>query len=160
MWFMLLSWLVIGWWSPCGLVWWLVLSWSGSARKRSVERPVRWRRGLVESPGDASETRTGGTALPAVWREPARPCGERRRELAGHARGPGSGAATLVAVGTGRRDSPTTEGGQVTCYGLAGPVRSSRSRVIKVHGPCLPLSSVGVALSFLLSECWWRSVRK
>ena len=74
--------------------------------------PVRWRRGSMESPGDAPESRTGGVALPAVWREPAHPCEEHRRELAGHARGPGSGAATLEAVGTGRRDSPTTEGGR------------------------------------------------
>ena len=44
-------------------------------------------------------------------------------------------------------------GGQVTCYSLAGPVRSSRSHVIKVHGPCLPLSSLGVAIPLLLSEC-------
>ena len=62
--------------------------------------------------GGKSGRRTGGAALPAVWREPARPCGERRRELAGHARGPGSGAATLAAVEMGRRDSPTTEGGR------------------------------------------------
>ena len=63
------------------------------------------------------ETRTGGAALPAVWRGLACPCEERRRELADHR-------------GTSRV--------QVTLHGLAGPVRSSRSRVIKVHGPCLP----------------------
>ena len=82
-----------------------------------VERPVRWRRGPVASPGDAPETRTGGAALPAVWRSLTCPCEERRRELADHR-------------GTSRV--------QVTCHGLAGPVQSSRSRGIKVHGPCLP----------------------
>uniref|UniRef100_A0A8C4Q937 Uncharacterized protein n=1 Tax=Eptatretus burgeri TaxID=7764 RepID=A0A8C4Q937_EPTBU len=71
-----------------------------------------WRRGPVTSPGDASETQTEGAALPAVWCEPARLGEERRRELAGHAGGPESGAATLATVGTGRHDSPTTEVGQ------------------------------------------------
>jgi len=66
----------------------------------------------VASPGDASETRTEGAAPPAVWCEAARPGEERWRELAGHARGLGSGAATLAAVGTGRHDSLTTEGGR------------------------------------------------
>ena len=54
----------------------------------------------VESPGNAKETRTGGAALPAVSREPACSCEEGRRELAGHAEGPSSGAAKLAAVGT------------------------------------------------------------
>ena len=59
----------------------------------------------------ASETQTEGAALPAVWCEPARPGEERRRELAVHPGGLESGAAMLAAVGTGRHDSPTTEGG-------------------------------------------------
>ena len=40
------------------------------------------------------EAWTGGAAEPAVGREPAPPCRERRRELTDHARGPKSGAAT------------------------------------------------------------------
>ena len=52
---------------------------------------------------------------------------------------------------------------QVTCYGLAGPVRSSRSRVIKtqVVQPDLVCEGVFARVSFgLLNECWWRHVRK
>ena len=54
----------------------------------------------MESPGVAPGTRTGGAALPALLREPARPCEKRRRELAGPAEGPSSAAAILAAVGT------------------------------------------------------------
>ena len=35
------------------------------------------------------------TVVPAVWRKPARPGGERRRELTGHARGARTGATAL-----------------------------------------------------------------
>ena len=59
-----------------------------------------WSLQSVESPGIAKETRTGGAALPAVSREPARSCEESQRELTGHAEGPSSGAATLAAMGT------------------------------------------------------------
>ena len=92
----------------------------------------------MTSPGDASETRAEGAALPAAWCEPARPGEERRRELAGLAGGPESGAATLAAVGTRRHDSPTTEWGQVTCIGLVGLFSQPRLTAIKVYGPCLP----------------------
>ena len=78
---------------------------------------VRWSLQSVESPGVAKEMRTGGAALPAVSRKPARSCGESRRELACHAECPSSTAATLAAVGTGRHDSPHqgTSRVQVTC---------------------------------------------
>ena len=86
-------------WSPS----WFMLLWSSSSCGLAcgpVERPVRWRRGPVASPGDARETRTGGAAVLAVWRGLACPCEECRRELADHR-------------GTSRV--------QVTCYGLVGP---------------------------------------
>ena len=41
-----------------------------------------------ESGHEARGTRTGGAALPALSRKPARPSGERRRELAGSVEGP------------------------------------------------------------------------
>ena len=69
------------------------------------------KRGLVTSPGDASETRAEGAALPAAWCEPARPGEERRRELAGLAGGPESGAATLAAVGRGVTNRRPPRGG-------------------------------------------------
>ena len=92
--------------SRCGgFFWWS--SWSGSSargglsvEKRSMERLVRRSSQSVGSPGVAPGTRTGGAALPAVSRELARPCGERRRELAGPAEGPSSAAAIPAAVAT------------------------------------------------------------
>ena len=104
-------------WSALLVSWSGLVSWScGSCR---LVLACLWVCGATRSleawVGGESGRRTGdadrGAALPAVWREPACPCEERRRELAGHARGLGSGAATLAAVETGRRDSPTTEGG-------------------------------------------------
>ena len=71
-----------------------------------------WMASLSVGATRASETRTEGAALSAVWCEPARPGEEHRRDLTG---GPESGASTLAAVGTGRHDSLTTEGGKVTC---------------------------------------------
>ena len=86
-----------------------------------VSLGVRWRT-------RASETRTEGAALPAVWCEPARPGEERRRELSGHAGGPEPGASTLAVVGTGRHDSPTTGGGggAGNLQGLVGPFGQPR----------------------------------
>ena len=89
---------------------------------RSLELAVGGESGRRE--GDA-DWRRG----PAVSREPARSCEESRRELACHAEGPSSTAATLAAVGTGRRDSPHrgTSRVQVTCsvsrdsFGLPSP---------------------------------------
>ena len=95
---------VVGSWSPGGLL--LLLHGLGLGRSGPWSDPFLGACSWKESPGDAPETRTGGAALPAVCREPARPCGERRRELASHARGPRSGSATLPAVGTRRRDLP------------------------------------------------------
>ena len=123
----------------------------------------RWSSQSAESPGIAPGTRTGGAALPAVSREPARPCEKRRRELAGPAEGPSSAAAILAAVGTGRRDSPHqgTTRAQVTCNGLVGPFWSPRPHVIKAHGPRLtPLSVRGSFLAFLLNECCGAESRK
>ena len=161
---------MVSWWSSASSSSW----WPWSVEKRSVERPVPWSSQSVESPGVAPGTRTGGAALPAVLREPARPCEKRRRELAGHAEGPSSAAAILAAVGTDvtvaghvGTKGPTrlvhqgTSRVQVTCNGLMGPFRSPRPHVIKAHGPHLtPLSVRGSFLAFLLNECCGAESRK
>ena len=138
-----------------GFFWWS--SWSGSSargglsvERRSVERPVRWSSQSVGSPGLARGTRTGGAALPALSRKPARPSGERRRELAGPVEGPSQPRPSgLLWQKTSRLARQGTTRVQVTCNGLVGPFRSPRLHVIKVYGPCLaPLPLRVVFLSF------------
>ena len=110
------------------------------------------RRGPVTSPGDASETRAEGAALPAAWCEPARPGEERRRELGGLAGGPDSGAATLAAVGTRRHDSPTTEGGAGNLHRSRGPIRSAKAHGHKgLRTLCTPLPMRGSFFCFCMT---------
>ena len=145
-----------------GFFWWS--SWSGSSargglsvEKRSMERPVRRSSPSVGSPGVARGTRTGGAALPALSRKLARPCGERRRELAGPVEGPSQPRPSgLPWQQTSRLAHQGTTRVQVTCNGLVGPVRSPRLHVIKVYRPRLTPLSLRVVFSFILNECWWR----
>ena len=105
----------------------------------------------------APGTRTGGAALPAVSPEPACPCKERRRELAGPVEGPSQPRLSgLPWQQTSRLVHRGTSRVQVTCNGLVGPFRSPRLHVITVYGPLLTPLSLRVVFSFLLNECWWR----
>ena len=123
----------------------MVLVCLGRWRSRSQSRWFvgacsRWRFGLVsesgawslqsvESPGVAKETRTGGAALPAVSRKPARSCGESRRELAGRLARPelNRGYSSCRGDGTSRLTPQGTTRVQVTCtvswdsFGLPSP---------------------------------------
>ena len=111
-----------------GFFWWSS-SWSGSSARgglsvenRSMERPIRRSSRSVGSPGVARGTRTGGAALPAVSGEPAHPCGERRRELAGPVEGPSQPRLSgLPWQQTSRLVHRGTSRVQVTCNGSWGP---------------------------------------
>ena len=83
-------------------------------------------------PGRGAKDADGRRRFTNSAAQPAHPEGERRRELAYH-------RTTRV---------------QVTSIGLVG-ARSviQAPRHIKVYGPCLPLSSMRVAFSFLVNEC-------
>ena len=115
-----------------------------------VERPVRWRRGSIESPGDALETRSGGTALVARTCASMRGAPERARRPRER---PGIRRGHASCRGDGTSQLADHRVGQVTCIGLVGPFGQPRLTVKKVHGPCLPLPSLGVAIPLLLSEC-------
>ena len=96
---------------------------------------VLWSLQLVESPGVAKETRTGGAALPAVSRKPACSCGESRRELTGCLAKPelNRGYASCRGDGTSRLAPSRHLEGAGNLHGLAGLVRSTKSRAIKTQ---------------------------
>ena len=129
---------------------------------------VRWSLQSVESPGVARETRTGGAALPAVSRKPARSCGESWRELAGRLAKPelNRGYASCRGEGTSRLAPSRHLEGAGNLHGLAGLVRSAKSCAIKTQEvQSDPLVFEG-GLSFVyLNECcgavsWQVELRK
>ena len=111
-------------WRPQSVVWKRV---SVGVRRVGRSQGAAWRSGLVsESEAWSSQS---VEARPCCVARTCVSCGESRRELACHAEGPSSTAATLAAVGTGRHDSPHkgTSRVQVTCtvsrdsFGLPSP---------------------------------------
>ena len=111
--------------------------WFVGACSRWRVRALRRRRGLEAQPcllcRANLRVRVGraGESSPAAWQ------------------GPSSTAATLAAVGTGRRDSPhrDTSRVQVTCNVLVGLFRSAKSHGIKAYGSSLTPLSMRVVFS-------------
>ena len=119
----------------------------GSCRSRELGACSRWR-------VRASRRRCGLEAQPCLL------CHANLRVHVGRTgesspatwQGPSSTAATLAAVGTGRRDSPhrSTTRVQVTCNGLVGLFRSTKSHVIKAYGSSLTPLSMRVVFSLFI----------
>ena len=87
----------------------------------------------------------------ACQRRRGREVQQSRRELADHARGPRTGAASQGRGGVDVATCPPSrhEGAGKTLRSR-GPGRSTRFHATSVHGPCLPPLSVRVAISLLL----------
>ena len=110
----------------------------------------------MESPGVAKETRTGSAALLAVSRQPARSCGESRRELAGRLAKPelNRGYASCRGDETSRVAPSRHLEGAGNLHGLVGLVWSARSHAIKTQEvQSDPLVFEGGLFLVYLNEC-------